>query len=224
MRLRTPVVMLMFAAFAAGSLLAGGAARSQSAPSTSAGEPARAEADLATATFASGCFWCTQFDFDQVPGVVATTTGYIGGWAKRPSYYQVASGRTGHVEALQVKYDPAKVSYGKLLDYYWHHVDPIDGGGQFCDRGNEYRPVIFTYTEAQAKEAAASKAALEASRRFPRPIAVTIAPAGEFWPAEPEHQKYYQTHPWRYRFYRIGCGRDARIEALWGRPQPAATN
>lgn len=183
-----------------------------------------AEPDLATATFASGCFWCTQFDFDHLPGVVSTTTGYIGGRTERPSYYEVASGRTGHVEALQVKYDPAKLSYTKLLDYYWHHVDPLDGNGQFCDRGEEYRPVIFTHSGEQEKQATESRAALEASKRFSRPIAVAIAPAGRFWPAEAVHQKFYKTHQWRYSFYRIGCGRDARLEALWGKEsRPAAS-
>lgn len=225
MRSRTPLVALLLALSAtAGWQLVVNPAHSQTPPATAAVTWPPEEPELATAAFASGCFWCTQYDFDQLPGVVSTTTGYTGGWTRRPTYYQVATGRTGHVEALRVQYDPKKISYGKLLDYYWRHVDPLDGNGQFCDRGNEYRPVIFAYSEEQAKEAEASKKALEASQRFPRPIAVTIAPAGEFWPAEPEHQNYYKTHQWRYFFFRIGCGRDARLEALWGKPAAAATN
>lgn len=224
MRRRGALLVLMLAAVAAaaGSLVPGMSSRP--AAMTQAAGPAfpPGEPDVATAVFASGCFWCTQFDFDKLDGVVETTTGYIGGWSKRPTYYQVATGRTGHVEALQVKFDPGKLSYGKLLDYYWRHVDPLDGGGQFCDRGNEYRPVIFTTTEAQATEAEASKVALEASKRFPRPIKVAVEKAGEFWPAEPEHQKFYQRNPLRYMFYRLGCGRDARLQALWGKE--AATN
>ena len=150
------VLMLAAVAAAAGSLVPGMSSRP--AAMTQAAGPAfpPEEPDVAKAVFASGCFWCTQFDFDKLDGVVETTTGYIGGWSKRPTYYQVATGRTGHVEALQVKYDPGKLSFGRLLDYYWRHVDPLDGGGQFCDRGNEYRPVIFTTTESQAREAEAS--------------------------------------------------------------------
>lgn len=228
MRRRTTLLVLLAAAVtAASAVLPGMATRpvamTPAAMATAAGSATQpVETDVATAVFASGCFWCTQYDFDRLDGVVETTTGYIGGWSKRPTYYQVATGRTGHVEALQVKYDPARISYGRLLDYYWRHVDPLDGGGQFCDRGNEYRPVIFTTTDAQMKEAEASKAALEASKRFNRPVKVSIEKAGEFWPAEPEHQKYYQRSPWRYMFYRLGCGRDARLEALWGKD--TATN
>lgn len=219
MSVRAFLLALAMAAVGGAGWLSATGARSESAAGE--GVPAGA-ATTDTATFASGCFWCTQYDFDQLPGVISTTTGYIGGWTKHPTYYQVASGRTGHVEAVQVKFDPAKLSYGKLLDYYWRHADVLDGGGQFCDRGNEYRPVIFTYTKEQEQEAKASKAALEASRRFPRPIAVTIQPASEFTPAEPVHQRYYQHHQWRYVFYRLGCGRDARLEALWGKQ--TATN
>lgn len=222
MRRRTLLLVPMLVALAAvGAFLPGFSSRSAAMTPAAAGAPTpvspEEDAELATAAFASGCFWCTQFDFDKLDGVVETTTGYTGGWSQRPSYYQVATGRTGHVEALRVKYDPKRISYGKLLAYYWRHVDPLDGGGQFCDRGNEYRPVIFAFTDEQRREAEASKAALEASKRFSRPIKVTVETAGAFWPAEPEHQKYYQQRPWRYMFYRAGCGRDARLESLWGR-------
>ncbi len=171
---------------------------------------------LAVATFAAGCFWCVEADFDKVEGVASTISGYMGGATPNPKYEEVGSGRTGHAEALQVVYDPAKVSYQRLLDYYWRHVDLLDGGGQFCDRGNQYRPVIFTGADEEKRLAEASKAALEKSGRFGKPIAVEIAPATAFTPAEDYHQDYYKKNPIRYAIYRHGCGRDARLQQLWG--------
>jgi len=179
---------------------------------------------LETATFASGCFWCTESDFDKVDGVKETISGFMGGKTKSPTYEQVSMGNTGHAESLQLKYDPKVVSYAKLLDYYWHHTDVLDGGGQFCDRGSQYRPVIFVATPEQRKAAEASKAALEKSGRFDQPIAVEIADAGPFTPAEDYHQNYYKTHPVRYGYYRHACGRDARIKQLWGDEADTATH
>ena len=151
-----------------------------------------------------------------MPGVLETTSGYAGGKTEHPTYEEVGGGQTGHAEALQVTYDPSKVSYEKLLDYYWHHVDLVDGGGQFCDRGSQYRPAIFTNSDEQKALAEASKAALEKTGKFKQPIAVQIAPAGVFTAAEDYHQDYYKKNPIRYKFYRSGCGRDARMEQLWG--------
>jgi methionine-S-sulfoxide reductase len=178
---------------------------------------------LETATFASGCFWCTESDFDKVDGVKQTISGFMGGKTENPTYAQVSMGDTGHAEALQIKYDPEVVSYDKLLDYYWRHTDLLDGGGQFCDRGSQYRPVIFVATPEQRKLAEASKAALEKSGRFDQRVAVEIADAGTFTPAEDYHQNYYKTHALQYRYYRHACGRDARLKQLWG-DEAAATH
>ena len=172
---------------------------------------------LEVATFGSGCFWCAEKNFDQLPGVVSTISGYMGGKTKNPTYKQVSSGRTGHVEVLQVKYDPKTVSYKKLLQYFWRTTDVTDGGGQFCDRGSQYRPAIFVHSPKQRKLAEAGKAALDASRRFSKPIAVEILDASEFTRAETRHQNYYKKNPWRYSYYRYGCGRDQRITELWGK-------
>jgi len=171
---------------------------------------------LETATFASGCFWCTESDFDKVDGVKETISGFMGGKTKNPTYEQVSMGNTGHAESLQLKFDPKVVSYNQLLDYYWRHTDVLDGGGQFCDRGSQYRPVIFVATPEQRKLAEESKAALEKSGRFSQPIAVEIADAGVFTPAEDYHQNYHNTHALQYTYYRHACGRDARIKQLWG--------
>lgn len=181
-----------------------------------AAEPAKPHGQLALATFGGGCFWCTQADFDKVKGVVKTEAGFMGGRTKNPSYDEVAWGHTGHVEVVQVTYDPAVVSYDKLVDYYWRHVDVLDGRGQFSDRGETYRPVIFAHTSEQQQIAEAAKATLEASKRFSKPIAVNIEPAGPFYAAEAAHQKFYESNPFRYKFYRVGSGRDARLKQLWG--------
>lgn len=170
------------------------------------------------ATFGSGCFWCTEYDFDKVPGVLETISGYMGGATDNPSYKSVSSGKTGHAEVLRVTYDPTKISYDKLLNYYWRTTDVVDGGGQFCDRGSQYRPVIFTHSPEQLEKAQRGKTALDKSKRFDRPIAVEIQPAEgvKFTPAETYHQDYHLKSPLRYKVYRRGCGRDARLVELWG--------
>jgi len=194
----------------AGTFSGGRAAAEES--STPLSQPAPG---LEEATFASGCFWCTEKDFDEVAGVVETISGYTGGRTANPTYEQVGSGTTGHTEAVLVRFDPKRVSYEALLDHYWLNVDLLDGGGQFCDRGSAYRPAIFTHTPDQSRAAEARKAALEAGGRFEQKIAVTIEPASVFTPAEDYHQDYYKKNPVRYRYYRNGCGRDARLDQLW---------
>lgn len=174
-------------------------------------------ANLAKATFAGGCFWCMEKPFDELPGVVSTTSGYTGGQTVNPSYRQVSSGQTGHAESVQVVYDPAQVNYEKLLDVFWHNVDPLDAGGQFCDRGTQYRTNIFVHDEQQQTLAKQSKAAL--AKSGVQPIATEIVSAGEFYPAEDYHQNYYKTNPLKYRFYRFSCGRDQRLTEVWGAPQ-----
>ena len=168
---------------------------------------------LAVATFASGCFWCTEADFDKLPGVISTTSGYTGGKVPNPTYRQVTTGETGHAEAVQVVYDPAVVSYEKLLDSYWHNVDPFVAHRQFCDTGNQYRPVVFFHTEQQRAAAEASKARIQ--KMFKQPIVVAITAAAPFYRAEEYHQDYYKKNSAQYRFYRFGCGRDARLQQIW---------
>lgn len=180
-------------------------------------------AGTAVATFGSGCFWCTESDFDKVPGVIATVSGYTGGASANPTYEAVSSGRTGHVEVVQVTFDPAKVSYKQLLDVYWKNVDPFDANGQFCDKGSQYRPVIYTHSTEQKKLAEESKAqaAKDLSAKFKFPVAVSIEDAKPFTAAEEYHQDFYKKNPTRYSIYRTGCGRDARLKQIWGAP---ATN
>jgi peptide-methionine (S)-S-oxide reductase len=181
--------------------------------------PARAASPapgLAHATFAGGCFWCMEGPFDRLPGVVSTTSGYTGGTVKRPSYEQVSSGMTGHAEAVDVVYDPSKITYAQLLDVFWHNVDPVDGGGQFCDRGNQYRTAVFFHDAEQQRLAEQSRQALEASGKLKKKIVTQIVPAGEFYPAEDYHQDYYVKNPLRYKYYRFNCGRDDRLKELWG--------
>ncbi len=187
--------------------------------STNGGFPdngAAASSSAGIATFAGGCFWCTEADFDKVPGVLSTTSGYIGGTVVNPTYKQVSSGKTGHVEAVQVRFDPAKTSYAKLLAAFWPTIDPLTANGQFCDHGPQYRSAIFYHDAEQKREAEASKAALEASGRFNQPVVTEILPATAFYPAEEYHQDYYHKNPIRYRYYRSNCGRDARLAELWG--------
>ncbi len=169
-----------------------------------------------TATFAGGCFWCSQPPFDKLKGVVKTTVGYTGGRTKDPTYEQVCSGGTGHFEALEVVFDPAQVSYDKVLDVYWRSIDPTDPGGQFYDRGDQYRTAVFYHDEAQKKAAEASKKKLEASGLFKKPIAVLLLPAAPFYPAEEYHQKYYCKRPAHYEAYKMGSGREAFLERTWG--------
>ena len=168
----------------------------------------------AHATFAGGCFWCMVHPFDQLPGVISVTSGYTGGSKKNPSYEEVSEGTTGHAESVDVVYDPAKISYEKLLDVYWHNVDPFAKNYQFCDHGTQYRTAIFVHDEAQKKLAEASKVAIQ--KRFKQPIQTEIVPASTFWPAEDYHQSYYKKNPVRYKFYRTSCGRDHRLQEIWG--------
>lgn len=171
----------------------------------------------ATAIFAGGCFWCMESDFDKVPGVLSTTSGYTGGSLANPTYEQVSAGRSGHVEALLVRFDPTQTSYAQLLDAYWPNIDPLTATGQFCDIGSQYRSAIFYRTPEQQRLAEGSKVALQASGRFTKPIVTEILPAGTFYPAEEYHQDYYRKNPLRYFYYRTTCGRDARLEELWGK-------
>jgi peptide-methionine (S)-S-oxide reductase len=173
-------------------------------------------AGQAVATFAGGCFWCMEPPFDALPGVLSTTSGYMGGSKSNPTYEEVSSGRTGHAEAVQVVYDPKKVTYAKLLEVFWENIDPTVVDRQFCDIGNQYRTAIFYRGEEQKRMAEASKQALMKSKPFKDDIVTPIVPAGQFWPAEEYHQNYYMKNPVRYRFYRTGCGRDARLKELWG--------
>jgi peptide-methionine (S)-S-oxide reductase len=170
----------------------------------------------AVATFAGGCFWCMEPPFDKLDGVDATISGYTGGRVANPSYEQVSSGTTGHAEAVQVVYDPKKVSYEKLLEVYWVNVDPTVKDRQFCDGGTQYRTTIFYHDEAQRKAAEASKAQVEKTKPFKEPIVTPVEMAGAFYPAEEYHQDYYKKNPVRYNLYRTGCGRDARLKQLWG--------
>jgi peptide-methionine (S)-S-oxide reductase len=187
-------------------LIAGAAAQGAAAP------PATAKA-----TFAGGCFWCVEADFDKVEGVISTTSGYTGGRSANPSYEEVSRGGTGHAEAVEIVYDPAKVSYEKLLDVFWHNIDPLAKDRQFCDHGDQYRSAIFYQDEQQRALAEASKA--QVAKRFKQPIQTEIVAAGPFYNAEEYHQVYYKKNPIRYRFYRFNCGRDARLEELWGKTE-----
>ncbi|MEE9548459.1 MAG: peptide-methionine (S)-S-oxide reductase MsrA [Nitrosomonadaceae bacterium] len=172
---------------------------------------------MGIATFAGGCFWCTEADFDKLPGVISTTSGYIAGTVTNPTYKQVSSGTTGHIEAVQVRFDPAKTNFARLLAAYWPTIDPLTLNRQFCDGGPQYRSAIFYHNSDQKKKTEASKAELVASRRFSQPIVTEILPATTFYPAEEYHQNYYVKNPIRYAFYRSGCGRDGRLEEVWGK-------
>ena len=174
-------------------------------------------AGQAVATFAGGCFWCTESDFDHVPGVISTTSGYTGGMIVNPSYEQVSAGRTGHAEAVEVVYDPRKVSYEKLLAYYWRTIDPTVKDAQFCDHGNQYRTAIFVHNDEERKLAEASKKKVEAELK--QPVYTEIVQAGQFYAAEDYHQDFYLKNPTKYKFYRWNCGRDQRLEQLWGKPK-----
>ena len=185
----------------AGALLAGGAAAQ----------------GTAKATFAGGCFWCMEPPYDKLPGVLSTTSGYMGGKKRFPTYEEVSAGITGHTEVVQVVYDPAKVSYEKLLEVFWRNIDPTVRDQQFCDVGSQYRTGIFVHDEEQKRLAEASKAALEKSKPFKAPLVTPVQAAGEFWPAEDYHQDYYKKNPVRYKYYRTGCGRDDRLKQLWGK-------
>ena len=182
--------------------------------------PKAPPAGSAVATFAGGCFWCMEPPYDKLDGVISTTSGYMGGTVKNPSYQQVSSGSTGHAEVVQVLYDPKKVSYEKLLEVFWKNIDPTVKDRQFCDVGSQYRTAIFVHTDDQRRAAESSKAALDKAKPFKEPIVTPIVAATEFWPAEEYHQDYYRKNPVRYTYYRTGCGRDARLKQLWGSAAP----
>ena len=174
----------------------------------------------AVATFAGGCFWCVEEAFEKVPGVLSAVSGYTGGTVPNPTYEQVSYEETGHAEAVRVTYDPGKVSYEQLVDWFWRNIDPTQAGGQFCDFGSSYRSAIFVHDAAQREVAEATKLALQASGRFQQPIVTEIAAAGPFYDAEDYHQDYYKKNPNRYRFYKFSCGRVQRLEQIWGKATP----
>ncbi len=179
------------------------------------GTAAQPSGKVETAVFAGGCFWCTEADFEKVPGVQSAVSGYTGGTSANPTYEQVSAGGTGHYEAVQVRYDPARVSYSDLADYYFRTVDPLDAGGQFCDRGESYRTAIFAADEAQRKIAEAKKA--EAAKRLGQELATPVLTAAPFYEAEGYHQDYYKKNKLKYNYYRSRCGRDARLKEVWER-------
>ncbi len=174
----------------------------------------------ATATFAGGCFWCMEPPFEKLDGVISTVVGYTGGSVKDPTYERVSSGSTGHAEAIQVVYDPSRIAYGKLLDVFWHNIDPLTANAQFCDHGNQYRSAIFYHDDAQRAAAEASKT--EIAKKLRDTIATQIVPASDFWRAEDYHQRYHEKNPIRYKYYRWNCGRDARLKEVWGADAPPA--
>jgi peptide-methionine (S)-S-oxide reductase len=198
----------LFALVVSVSMMAAATAIAQS-PGPAAAKPAKA-------TFAGGCFWCMEEAFEAVAGVNAVVSGYMGGKTKNPSYEQVSSGRSGHAEVVQIEYDPKRVSYEKLLEAFWRNIDPTQPNAQFCDHGSQYRTAIFYHDEAQKRLAEASRTALVKSKPFKGEIVTEISKAAEFYPAEDYHQDYYKKNPVRYKFYKTGCGRVARLKELWG--------
>jgi peptide-methionine (S)-S-oxide reductase len=177
--------------------------------------PAAAQTpQTASVTLAGGCFWCMEPPYDKTDGVISTTSGYSGGKTVKPTYEQVSAGSTGHLEVVKVEYDPAKVSFEKLLDVFWRNIDPLDADGQFCDKGSQYRSAIFFGNEKEKELAEMSKKQI--ADKLGQAVATDILPATEFYPAEDYHQDYYEKNPLKYKFYRYGCGRDARLETVWG--------
>ncbi|HXI13516.1 MAG TPA: peptide-methionine (S)-S-oxide reductase MsrA [Thermoanaerobaculia bacterium] len=172
---------------------------------------------LAKATFAGGCFWCMEPPFDKLKGVISTTSGYTAGSVANPSYEQVSAGGTGHTEAVQIVYDPRRISYGQLLDVFWKNIDPLTANAQFCDSGSQYRSGIYFHDEGQRQLAEQTKRNIDQSKRFDRPVVTEVQKATQFYPAEEYHQNYYIKNPVRYKYYRYGCGRDKRLQELWGR-------
>lgn len=205
---RRALIQSLLALAACAAVALGGNARAQA--------HAAQKAALETATFAGGCFWCVEADFDKIEGVVSTTSGYMGGRVTKPTYAQVSAGRSGHAEVVQVQFDPRVVSYAQLVEYFWRTVDPTVKDAQFCDRGSQYRTAIFVHSDAQRRAAEASKAALASSKPFRAEIVTEITPAATFYVAEDDHQDYYRMNPVRYAYYRRGCGRDQRLKFLWG--------
>ena len=197
---------------AAASLFLGGIGVGTSAQPA---RPADGTKAMATAVFAGGCFWCLEADFDKLPGVIATESGYTGGTTPNPNYHQVSAGATGHAEAVRVSYDPAKVGYQQLVDYFWRHIDPTVKDRQFCDVGSQYRSAIYWQNDSERKIAEASRDALIRSGKFSQ-VYTEIVAASAFYPAEEYHQDYYTKNPIRYAYYRHGCGRDARVQEVWG--------
>ena len=181
----------------------------------SAAEPVAQGKATATAIFAGGCFWCMVHPFDELPGVMSVTSGYTGGQKVNPTYEQVSAGDTGHVEAVQIVFDPKQIGYEKLLEVFWRNVDPLDKGGQFCDRGSTYTSAVFYQNDEQKKLAEQSKAAIE--KKLGKQVVTAIRPAATFYAAEDYHQDYYKKNPLRYKYYRYSCGRDQRLEELWGK-------
>jgi len=198
------------------SILAAGTSAQPAPAAKPASPPAPA---LEKATFAGGCFWCVETAFEGLPGVTTVISGYTGGAELNPTYDEVSSGGTGHAESVQITYDPGRISYARLLEIFWHNIDPTQGNGQFCDHGRQYRSGIFHHDAAQKRLAQESKRKLETTpQRFKQPIVTSIAPATRFWPAEEYHQDFYRKDPVRYQSYRAGCGRDRRLTELWGKP------
>jgi peptide-methionine (S)-S-oxide reductase len=205
------ITRLFFGSFLISLLLVGGATAANNA------KPGADTGKLEKATFAGGCFWCMEEAFDKVDGVVSTTSGYTGGRTKTPTYEDVSAGGTGHAESVEVLYDPAIVTYAKLLDVFWRNIDPTTPDRQFCDQGNQYRSAIFYHDETQKRLAEESKKALEKARPFKGMIVTEIAPASVFYPAEEYHQNFHEKNPLRYKLYKFGCGRAQRLEELWGK-------
>lgn len=206
MRREAPLSMLMFAILLVGAWTVQSTSR------------AATDATPSKAYFAGGCFWCMEEAFEKVEGVLSATSGYMGGRVANPSYEEVSAGRTGHAESVEVVYDPSRVSYQKLLEAFWHNVDPLTPNAQFCDHGSQYRSAIFYQTDEEKRTSEASKQALEQSKRFTEPIVTQIVQASQFYPAEEYHQDFYKKNPIRYKFYKYNCGRAQRLETLWGNP------
>lgn len=204
-------------ALAAVTLFALAGAVGGQTPSALASPTGADTAVTAKAVFAGGCFWCVEADFDKVKGVLSTTSGYTGGTTLSPTYPQVSSGRTGHAEAVEIVFDPAQVSYKALVDHFWRTIDPTTKDRQFCDAGSPYRTAIYAQDEVQLKVAIASREALQKTKPFKEPIVTEVVMGGPFYPAEAYHQDYYKKNPVRYQYYRASCGRDLRLQQLWGK-------
>jgi peptide-methionine (S)-S-oxide reductase len=212
--MKTAMKITRFIALTAAFAFSGLAAQSQAAE-PKADQPPAYKGPGASAIFAGGCFWCIEKDFEKLPGVIEVESGYTAGQTKNPTYEAVSAGRTGHTEAVRVIYDPQKISYAQLVDYFWRHIDPTVKDRQFCDAGTQYRSGIYWQNEAERQVAEASRDTLLKSKRFPV-IYTELAAATPFWLAEEYHQDYYKKNPVRYNYYRTSCGRDARVEQLWG--------
>ena len=216
-RLLASSVLILAGLLAACEPTAAQATKPQSEPQPQALASTQTVENPGVAIFAGGCFWCTESDFDKVPGVIETTSGYIGGHVDNPTYEQVSAGTSGHIEAVRVRFDPSKTSYAQLLEAFWPTIDPVTANAQFCDRGPQYRSAIFYSNAAEQQQAEASKDALQKSARLPAPVVTELLAASTFYPAEDYHPDYYLRNPLRYTYYRNGCGRDQRLEQLWGK-------